>query len=607
MNHSIGREQALLFLTLIPIFLFAACDTSVRAPIELAQGSRRTLAQGSVVGIQGHYDNHAWLGIPFAQQPTGDLRWRAPRPAAPWTGELEASRFAPPCPQLASPLGGVVDVDPGTVTGDESCLYLNVYAPTDAIDQAEPLAVMFWIHGGGNTIGHTGFYDGGNLAATENVIVVTTQYRLGPLGWLHHEALQQKASSAERSGNFGTLDLIRGLEWVRENIGAFGGDPNRVTIFGESAGARNVISLLISPAAQGLFHGAIAQSGGASIRPRQEARNLTTDAVAGHANSSGEILLRLAQRDGHAADRQSAIRYIDSLDESTLANYLRAKSAGELLREYQASPEQGLIDVPNVFGDGVVIAAGDAVTNLSRATSSNVPAILGTNKDEQKIFLFADPAWTKRWFGILPRVRDTGLYMATADSMSRLWAVRGVVEPANARLKAGAPTYAYRWDWDEEPSILGSDLSMILGAAHGLEIPFVFGHFELGPQGNVIFSKQNEPGRKALSRAMMSYWANFARTGKPDRGSDGTLPLWNPWSADGAGRIQILDTDAGGGIRGGQDLPSRLQVFSDLKTDQRLESLDRRCVVYDTMLQWSQEIDERTYRELGCKRIAPAN
>lgn len=567
----------------------------------LEASTRRRIAQGELVGVRGTYGDDAWLGVPFAEPPVGPLRWRAPQPPRAWTGEFQAVRQPPACAQLGSPLGGVVDVAPGSPAGQEDCLYLNVYAPPGAAG-GEPLPVLFWIHGGGNSIGHLGFYDGGNLAATEQVIVVTAQYRLGPLGWFRNRALRRDASAAEQSGNFGTLDHIRALEWVRDNIAAFGGDPRRVTVFGESAGARNAIALLLSPPARGLFHGIIAQSGGADLFTAEEAENLTTGEPPGMATSSGEALLRLVIADGLAADRTAAQRYVDGLDDTRLAEYLRGQDAHKLFALYQSRPDEGMVRVANVFADGEVIAAGNALVNLALARGAPVPAIFGTNRDEMKIFLFADPRWVRRWFGIVPRVRDPDLYQVTAEALSRTWAVRGAVDPATSRYAAQqAPSFVYRWDWDEQPTVLGADLSQMLGAAHGLEIAFVFGHFKLGPEGRRIFDEASRPGRMKLSRAMMSYWAEFARRGDPGRGGDGALPEWRPWTPDPSQRrLLVLDTPAGGGIRMESEVPSRDAVLAALAVDPRAATAERRCRVYATMMEWTREITAERYRELGC-------
>ena len=248
-------------------------------------------------GYTGRYGSHVWLGIPYAEPPVGERRWRAPAPPAAWSGAREALAFGDHCPQIASPFGGVTDAPAGSISGSEDCLYLNVYAPRmepGAAAQAK-LPVLVWIHGGGNVVGLADFYDGGRLAQSQDVIVVTLNYRLGPLGWFRHAALREGASPAEQSGNFATLDLVRALEWVRENAASFGGDPGNVTIFGESAGGTNVFTLLLSPLANGLFQRAIVQSGDAGMTAPAQAENFRDD--------RGTRRSRLVERGAGAAAR----------------------------------------------------------------------------------------------------------------------------------------------------------------------------------------------------------------------------------------------------------------------------------------------------------------
>ena len=192
----------------------------------------RRLTSGEVVGFRDREGARAWMGIPFAAAPVDNLRWRAPQPAD--THDLlEAMRPGQMCPQFASQLSGAGETPtPGAIAGDEDCLYLNVWSPPNAVN----LPVMFWIHGGGNSIGHGGSYSGAVLAAKRQVVVVTINYRLGLFGWFSHPALKT-GDPADDSGNYGTLDVVRALQWVQENIGEFGGDVGNVTVFGESAGA----------------------------------------------------------------------------------------------------------------------------------------------------------------------------------------------------------------------------------------------------------------------------------------------------------------------------------------------------------------------------------
>ncbi len=223
--------------------------TAMTAPVATQAG----LVQGRVEG-----EISVFRGIPFAAPPVGDLRWKAPQPSAKWAGVRAATAFAPACPQL--PFGGPVFP---VLPTSEDCLYLNVWAPAQHAAPAAPLPVMVWIYGGSFTGGATGFplYSGEALAS-KGVIVVSLAYRVGALGFLAHPELSSE-SPAKASGNYGLMDLVAGLQWVHNNIAQFGGDPGRVTLFGESAGATAVSMLVASPKTRGLIQGAISESGGA--------------------------------------------------------------------------------------------------------------------------------------------------------------------------------------------------------------------------------------------------------------------------------------------------------------------------------------------------------
>jgi para-nitrobenzyl esterase len=232
---------------------------------------------------------------------------------------------------------------------------------------------------------------------------------------------------------------------------------------------------------------------------------------------------------------------------------------------------------------------------------SQVPVMLGTNRDENKIFMFLSPVWVKRWLGILPRfVEDPNVYDAVADTMARMWKATGADEPATSMVKSGAKdVYVYRFDWDEEPTLLGSDLSRMIGAAHGLEIPFVFGHFDLGREANRKFNAANEPGRNELSAAMMSYWAAFARTGNPDRG-DGKRPAWPAWSA--SPEYLVLDTPAGGGIRTSSETMTRDAVLKGIETDPRFAEPRAKCLVYHDLVLYTATMTRPAY-DAKCKEF----
>jgi para-nitrobenzyl esterase len=265
------------------------------------------------------------------------------------------------------------------------------------------------------------------------------------------------------------------------------------------------------------------------------------------------------------------------MDAGETARYLRTKTSGELLVASANGSTNGLLDFPNPIRDGTVVpreAAFDLLGTPGRYL--RVPIMLGTTRDEVKLFLFFDAHLVRRWFGLVPRMRDPEEYALNAEYSSKIWKAAAADEPA-MRLSATQPEkiFVYRFDWDEEPTVLGSDLAAMLGAAHAFEIPFVFGHFDLGGEGNFIWTKKNEAGRQALAAAMMSYWAQFAYTGDPGRGRDGTLPPWKAW-ADPTPFI-VLDTPAGGGVRMAGDTLTKAKIVAAIETDARLPTQRAKC------------------------------
>ncbi len=467
---------------------------------------------------------------------------------------------------------------------------------------------MVWIHGGGNVVGYAGRYDGGNLAATEHVIVVSINYRLGPLGWFRHAALRAGAvDDDDRSGNYGTLDMIRALAWVRDDIGAFGGDPGNVTIFGESAGGRDVFSLLLSPRAAGLFHRAVVQSGDTATTPLAAAESFVDATPAGERNSASEIVLRVL---APGVPRAEARERLAALAPADVAARLRALPAGDLVRAYRTESQEGLIDVPQVFRDGAVLPAGDPLEAVRTGRYNRVPTILGTNKDENKLFLALNPEFTWRLLGLVPIVRDPLLYEATARHLTRHWRARGADEPAAAmRAVQGPSVFVYRFDWDEEPRVFTVDVSRLLGAAHGLEIPFVFGHWDLGSQTGLLFSSANEPGRVELARKMMAYWAELARIGTPSGPATMSLPRWEPYALPD-GRSLVLDTTAGGGVRMESGHVTTTEALAAVATDGTLATAAAKCAVYRSFVRWAHEPSAAQYPSMlggACARypLAP--
>jgi para-nitrobenzyl esterase len=467
---------------------------------------------GPVMGVEGKGETWVWKAIPFAKPPVGALRWKAPRDPDPWTDAREESEYCKPCAQYFFV---------GTLTyGSEDCLYLNVWRPRTSETN---LPVYFWIHGGGNTLGTASSddYNGANLADRSNLVVVTVNYRVGPFGWFTHPALREGAPGSELddSGNYGTLDLIKALHWVRDNIEDFGGDPERVMIAGESAGAFNVLSLLVSPLAEGLFHRAMAESGGPMLSSLEE----------GEA-SARDVILRIMVNDGTAADTAAAEAHLDGMTDPEIEAYIRGKTAHQMLRAYEPW-FGGMFTMPNVFPDGTVLPEAGYATLEDGTYPNKVPTILGSNKDEMKLFMFSDPTFAGR----------EDFYEIVTSYGSDVWKATGVDQPAR-KLSSHADqpdVYAYQFLWgtlDETgQSQLPGSFGFTLGAFHGLEIPFFLGTDQVFVALQILlFNEANRPGREALCAAMMQYAAQFARTGNPNTpGAD--LPEWQPWSNETGG------------------------------------------------------------------------
>lgn len=569
----------------------------------------RQTREGAVIGFLDEGQSHAWLGIPYASPPVGDLRWRAPREPRPWSGTLEAVQAQAFCTQYGSQMEARPPREWGELVGSEDCLYLNVFAPAFAPDRIprgeQRLPVMVYIHGGGNMVGYaTEFkYSGTMLASTRDVIVVSFNYRLGPLGWFSHPALNPDGSAEDRSGNFGTLDTIRALQWVQQNIAAFGGNPDNVTVFGESAGGMNTFALLASPLAGGLFHKAIVQSG---IRPlvtsMAKARNYRDDSAPGLENSAREVVNRLLINAGRAATTKEAKSLQDRMTDAQLAQFLRKQSTESILAQY-GTGVLGLPAVPNLLGDGHVLPAQDLMSVFSRRDQYNaVPVMIGSNRDEFKMLAVSDPALVEMKLGFLPRIRNAAQFDAITAYRNDYIKARGVDEVAmTLRAAQGESVFAYRFDWDEQPTVLGVELGKLMGAAHALEIPFVFNRFNDTLMNALMFDDDNIPGRDALAAAMSSYWAEFAHTGSPGRGRRGELPEWKPWNNEPprSEKYIILDTTRGGGIRMSGDAITLGVLHARLLADDSFPDGASRSRMYDCLFRNTPHWNRQEFMALG--------
>jgi len=569
----LGNALMKQVLWIAAALIVAACSQK-EAPASAApdEATVRTLNGGEIVGITTDAGAHSWRGVPFAAPPVGDLRWRAPRPAEGWQGRREATKFAERCAQMTNGLNASEGIDPGLYIGSEDCLYLDIYAPPDAKDKMLP--VMVWVHGGSNVWGRSSSYNGSYLALNEDVIIVPVQYRLGPFGWFGHGALRGDADIPEdAAANFAILDLIASLQWVRENIAAFGGDPANITIFGESAGGHNIAALLASPLAEGLYDRAIIQSG-----------------------SFDSVSLADAQNAGGGLDNPSAV-IAERLKAKTAAD-LRAVPADALMKAYGKS-ERGRLVLPTMIEDGVTVPAyplreAFAVPGAFHA----VPIITGTNRDEMKFFHIASPDLTKKLLGFFLVPRDKDYYDAVSEYLSRIWRMRSVDQPAALMASAGHDAvYAYRFDWDEGGRFLFTDLSQLFGAAHAMEIPFVFNRFVLlGPLDKILFKKETLETRRELAGVMGAYWAAFARDGAPGDGVG--APDWPLWGADG-GSLMRFDSANDGGVEVMQHVETMDELIADLKADPRLTD-DERCKVVDAVRVWLDGLATAIGEEIGC-------
>jgi len=464
----------------------AACGASV----PLVPGMVRTetgVLQGSAQGETWSYKN-----IPFAASPLGALRWKAPEPATCWQGVRDALAFGSLCPQM--------DAN-GSLVGEEDCLQLNVWTPKAA--PATPRPVLFWIHGGGHVQGGaaqpsgTGFiYDGQRFAERTGVVLVSINYRLGPLGFLGHAALSAEPG-AHGSANYGALDQIAALRWVQRNIQTFGGDPARVTIFGESAGGVSVCALVASPLAKGLFAGAIIQSAGCNAHTLAEEE------------AFGAELFQ-------AAGCQTAEDPVACMRALPLAQVLSAKPvvinvAGKPSVYGSVVDQYTLLDTP-----AKVIARGEhnrvpvIVGNNSAETGRSVPATLQTEAQyiaAVKALIPVGSAAVLAQYPASAYPTPRAAFVALTSDVKFVCGARTAALQLDAQQTEGVYRYVFSHVSATLPALVRA-----AGAPHAGEIPYVFGTMSTIP--NFMPDAEDE----ALSAAIQQYWARFAATGDPNGG-----------------------------------------------------------------------------------------
>ena len=569
-------------VSIFSLFMIISCGQSVN------QESLREVEEGSIIGMEGENNTFVWKGIPFAQPPVGDLRWKAPLDVSAWDGTLEAIQFKSACFQGSSRIQGDTE---GQWSGSEDCLYLNIWTPQLTQDQVkgsqDKLPVMMWIHGGGNTTGSAHVYDPSLLVSKHEVIVVTIQYRMGPLGWFRHPALETSNSTkSDISGNYGTLDTIKALEWINKNIQSFGGDPGNVTVFGESAGGHNAAAIFASPLAEGLFHKVIVQSGIMSSSSIEAAESYLPESGIAPSRSGLEVFNHILLAKNFAVDLQEAKKMQNQMSEDQIRSILYEQEPSVLLQaSYDSRPKRG--GMTRVFPDGHVILKGGIEESFNKSSLTRVPIISGTNKDENKFFNALNRNFV-RWgpatglyktVGVdeMPlEIIDPDYYDAISFYGSSFWKQRAVDTPARKLIQSGhEDTYAYRFDWDELSTINDMDLSKLIGAAHALEILFVFGSFDSFIVKNFLFGDDAFPAGKKLSDQIQSYWAEFAYTGNPGRGREGDLPLWTSWSNQDGDKYLVLDSENDKGVYMSDIEYTQDYLLNRIANDSRLNNKEK--------------------------------
>lgn len=520
----------------------------------------RTTLYGTVVGVNDSNGTgtYSWKGVPFAKAPVGALRWKTPVEPDAWSQHMLTQKFGNACIQNGRVYGpganNTYDATIGTTlntpVGSEDCLTLNIWRPAS---DAKDLPVILYLYGGSNISGYTAdpVYDGANLAKTANAIVVTANYRVGVFGFFNLAQLKTGANTSDDSGNYALLDAIQALKFIQKNIGNFGGNKDNVTLMGQSAGAINVWALLTTPQSAGLFHRAVPLSGGISLASNLPTGTLPTlNPASAYAAQGTSLLYNLLIADGKATDTASAQAYVATQTNAQIADYMRSKDAKTILTTVLAKGLNSSGPIP----DGTVLPT-DPIAAIASGNYRKVPILAGNTAEEGKLFQSLFPLLPGRKPGFLisdatrfammmnykpdaaptvtlselidasylpPETPGTG-YNPTAAFFANNFFYPSRDNVLNTLKTQQQNVWYYQFNWAQEPA----PWNTIYGAAHAFDLPFIFRNFGPSLFAGVTNSKANEAGRLALSDAMMSTIATFAKNGDPNNAALGVT--WQPW------------------------------------------------------------------------------
>uniref|UniRef100_A0A6I8PQN8 Carboxylic ester hydrolase n=1 Tax=Xenopus tropicalis TaxID=8364 RepID=A0A6I8PQN8_XENTR len=451
---------------------------------------------------------HVFMGVPFAKPPIGPLRFEAPQPPEPWSSVREATAAPPMCLQdkrgmedLAEFFKAKFDFPPVS----EDCLYLNVFTPADRGENPE-LPVMVFIHGGGLTMGGASMFEGTALCAYENVVVVSIQYRLGIMGFF-------SSGDKEVRGNFGFLDQVAALQWVRDNIKDFGGNPQSVTIFGESAGGVSVSAQVLSPLSKGLFHKAIAESGVAILPGLMTSKNeeilplLSVVANISSCSVSDLVGCLKKKTEDEIVAITAAMRFV--MFPAVVDGVFLPKPAEEILAAKESNPVPFLIGINNHEFGWILPLALNITGYREGMEKKDIQAILGA-LPLLKTVSNVIPFIMEEYFGDTNDPKE--LRNNFLDLVGDIIFVIPALRTAKYHRDSGLPVYLY--EFQHRPSLYDNSKDDFVKADHGDELYFVLG----GPflNGDAIFQSDGTDEEKNLSKTMMKYWANFARNGDPN-------------------------------------------------------------------------------------------